>query len=129
MWSSPALNQLFPSGKITAMYTDIITTVLELLRVLRMQNCILSCTCAPLRVDRVRDKQYKGVKSRTLGYFEPKIHHSHSPPSSKSSTGPLSPSCCRVRTRWINHKFFFIAGELKTGNFNLPRKIHIQTNG
>lgn len=64
MWSSPALNQLFPSGKITAMYTDIITTVLELLRVLRMQNCILSCTCAPLRVDRVRDKQYKGVKSR-----------------------------------------------------------------
>lgn len=26
-------------------------------------------------------------------------------------------------------QFFFIAGELKTGNFNLLRKSHIQTNG
>lgn len=127
MWSSFALNQLFPSGKLTAIYTDIITTVLELLLVPRTQNCILSCMCAPLRMDRVRDKQYRGDKSRTLGYSEPQTHHPHPPPSSKSSTGPLYP-CCRVRTRWINHKFF-IAGELKTGNFNLPRKIHIQTNG
>lgn len=108
MWSSPALNQLFPSGKITAICTDIITTVLELLLVPRTRDCILSCTCAPHRTDRMRDKQYKGAKSRTLGYLEPQTHHSRSPPSSKSSAGPLSPSCCRVRTRWINHKFFLL---------------------
>lgn len=66
MQPCPALKQPLPSGKITAICTDI-TTMLELPLAPRTPDCILGSTSTSFSVNSTGDKQDKGGKSRTSG--------------------------------------------------------------
>lgn len=76
MQSRPALNQPLPSGKITAICTDI-TTMLKLPLAPKTPDCILGSTWTSFSMDSTGDKQDKGGKSGTSGNqnLDPTTHH------------------------------------------------------